>query len=79
MARVANSHLSTSDDKLHPFTSLKTGKLIEKFPATSKEIQKLSLVVVDSVLGALDADRTGNEEVKRERLRLQIGLRPHPA
>ncbi|KAK3679704.1 hypothetical protein LTR78_000080 [Recurvomyces mirabilis] len=41
IARVANSQLTANDEKLHPFMSLKTGKPIEKFPATSKEIAKL--------------------------------------
>ncbi|KAK4565919.1 hypothetical protein LTR86_003768 [Recurvomyces mirabilis] len=67
IARVANSQLTANDEKLHPFMSLKTGKPIEKFPATSKEIPKLG------------CDRSGNEEAKREKLRLQIGLKPNPA
>ena len=42
VARVANSQLSTNDEKLQPMKSLKTGKSIEKFPATSAGIAKLS-------------------------------------
>jgi hypothetical protein len=41
IARNANSHLTSNDDKLHPLVSLKTNKAIEKFPATSKDIEKL--------------------------------------
>ncbi|KAK5111357.1 hypothetical protein LTR62_005197 [Meristemomyces frigidus] len=101
IARVANSQLTANDEKLQPFMSLKTGRPIEKFPSTSKDIAKLSceldrlplvrlnnlnfetdsnaVTTLDSILSALDADRSGNEEAKRERVRLQIGLKPHPA
>jgi hypothetical protein len=40
----------------------------------------MSLVVnVDNMLNALDAERSGSEAMKRERLRVQIGLKPNPA
>lgn len=42
IARVANSQLVSADEKLHPLLSLKTGKAIDKFPSTSKDIAKLS-------------------------------------
>ncbi|KAF2766676.1 hypothetical protein EJ03DRAFT_329823 [Teratosphaeria nubilosa] len=79
VARVANSHLANADDKLHPLVGLKTGKAIDKFPATSKDIPKLGLGHLDAILHALDADRTGSEETRREMLRLQLGLKPTPA
>ncbi|KAK5166452.1 uncharacterized protein LTR77_007995 [Saxophila tyrrhenica] len=79
VARVANSHLTSNEEKLQPLLSLKTGKAIEKFPGTSKDIDKLSLTMVDSILNNLEADRTGSEATKREKLRIQIGLRAHPA
>ncbi|KAK5126210.1 hypothetical protein LTR08_004781 [Meristemomyces frigidus] len=79
IARVANSQLTTNDDKLLPLMSLKTGKPIEKFPSTSAGIAKLQLTTVDAILKALEAERSGNEEAKRERLRLHIGLTPNPA
>jgi len=102
IARVANSHLSSNDDKLHPLLSLKTGAPIEKFPITSSGITKinckpcglgfgslpqpriekltfLQVAHLDTILNSLDAERTGNEEAKRERLRMQIGLKPTPA
>jgi len=34
---------------------------------------------VDNMLLGLEADRAGNEAAKREKLRLQIGLKPNPA
>jgi hypothetical protein len=37
------------------------------------------VIQVDNILNALEADRTGNEAAKREKLRLQIGLKPNPA
>ncbi|KAK3075116.1 hypothetical protein LTR53_013736 [Teratosphaeriaceae sp. CCFEE 6253] len=79
IARVANSQLTANDEKLLPLLSLKTGKPLEKFPGTSKEIEKLGLTVIDAMLNSLDAERTGNEAAKRERLRVQIGLKPNPA
>jgi len=42
VARVANSHLTSNDAKLHPLVSLKTGKTLDKFPETSKDIAKLT-------------------------------------
>ena len=42
IARVANSQLTSSDEKLHVLVSLKTGKPLDKFPITSKGIEKLS-------------------------------------
>ncbi|OBW64951.1 hypothetical protein D6C84_04383 [Aureobasidium pullulans] len=79
IARVANSQLTNADEKLHPLLSLKNGRTLEKFPDTSKALAKLSVTVVDAMLSALEADRTGNEMEKREKLRLQIGLKPNPA
>ncbi|KAF2153423.1 hypothetical protein K461DRAFT_293687 [Myriangium duriaei CBS 260.36] len=79
VARVANSQLVSADDKLHPLVSIKTGKAIDKFPSTPKDVSKLSVTVVDAILNTLEADRTGKEDDKRERLRIQIGLKPNPA
>ena len=79
IARVANSQLSSNSEKLQPLMSLKTNKPIEKFPATSKDINGLTLTMLDAMLNALEADRTGSEATKRERLRVQIGLKSSPA
>ena len=76
---MANSQLTSNEEKLQPLLSLKTGKSIEKFPGTSKDIEKLSLTVVDAILNALEAERSGSEAVKRERLRVQLGLKANPA
>jgi len=38
-----------------------------------------TVTVVDAILLSLEAERTGKEEEKRERLRVQIGLKPNPA
>lgn len=42
VARVANSQLTSSEEKLHPLVSLKTGKTLDKFPETSKDLSKLT-------------------------------------
>ncbi|KAI7285416.1 hypothetical protein KC345_g1739 [Hortaea werneckii] len=78
IARVANSQMTDPEEKLHPLLSLKTGKPIEKFPPTPASISKLGLTQIDTLLNTLDADRSGNEDAKRERLRLQVGLKPKP-
>ena len=64
---------------MNPLVSIKNGQPIEKFPSTSKDIEKLSLTQVDAILNALEADRAGNEATKKEKLRVQIGLKPTPA
>lgn len=51
---------------------------------SSRLMQSADLVLdivttVDAMLSALEADRDGNEMEKREKLRLQIGLKPNPA
>ncbi|KAI7546355.1 hypothetical protein KC331_g5670 [Hortaea werneckii] len=78
ITRVANSQITDPEGKLHPLLSLKTGKPIEKFPPTPASISKLGLTQIDTLLNTLDVDRSGNEEAKRERLRLQVGLKPKP-
>lgn len=94
---MANSHLNGPEEKLYPLLSLKTGKTVEKFPATPSALSKLGCTYcdldqqmlsqcsptmtdaqVDTILNTLEADRSGSEEAKRERLRLQIGLKPRP-
>jgi hypothetical protein len=47
VARVANSHLISSDAKLHPLVSLRTGKPLEKFPETSAGLGKLTCKFFD--------------------------------
>lgn len=42
VARVANSQLTSSDEKLYPLVSLKTNKPLDKFPETSKDLGKLT-------------------------------------
>lgn len=42
VARVANSQLTSSEEKLHPLVNVKTGKTLDKFPETSKDLTKLT-------------------------------------
>lgn len=48
-------------------------------PRMSPILLTNAVTVVDAMLSALEADREGNEMVKREKLRLQIGLKANPA
>jgi hypothetical protein len=54
VARVANSHLISSDAKLHPLVSLRTGKPLEKFPDTSAGLTKLTCKFFFFLLLCLD-------------------------
>ncbi|KAF2718952.1 hypothetical protein K431DRAFT_229629, partial [Polychaeton citri CBS 116435] len=79
ISRVANSHLAgveAATAQLQPLVSLKVGRVIDKFPATGKDILRLSERDLNDILTQLEADRTGNEREKRVRLRMQIGLKP---
>ncbi|KAI7201992.1 hypothetical protein KC316_g5518 [Hortaea werneckii] len=78
LGKASNSQMTDPEEKLHPLLSLKTGKPIEKFPPSPASISKLGLTQIDTLLNTLEADRSGNEDAKRERLRLQIGLKPKP-
>jgi len=42
IARVENSQLTSANDKLWVLHSLKTNRPLEKFPATAKDIAKLT-------------------------------------
>jgi len=42
IARTANSHLVSADEKLHPLVSLKTARAIDRFPDTPTGLSKLS-------------------------------------
>ncbi|EME43630.1 hypothetical protein DOTSEDRAFT_72858 [Dothistroma septosporum NZE10] len=79
VARVANSKVTSGDGKLLPLVSLKTGKTLDKFPETGKEVGKLTLTQMNDFLTQLDAEKTGSEATRRERVRLHIGLTPNPA
>ncbi|OCK82180.1 hypothetical protein K432DRAFT_403132 [Lepidopterella palustris CBS 459.81] len=78
IARVASCRLRSAFDQLHVLHSLKTGRPIENYPTSPKEIAKLSDTLVDAMLLALEAEGTGTKEQKMERLRMQMGLTPKP-
>ncbi len=74
VARVANSQLTSNDEKLHPLVSLKTGKAIEKFPGTSKDIEKLTCTFSDVRFRPSSAN--GSSDTHRHHSQ-QSGGRPH--
>ncbi|KAK4622211.1 hypothetical protein CLAFUW4_07058 [Fulvia fulva] len=79
VARVANSRVTSNDEKLIPLVSLKNGQPLARFPETAKDVGKSTLTQMNVFLTQLDAERTGSEAARRERLRLHIGLIPNPA
>ncbi|TKA79906.1 hypothetical protein B0A49_01108 [Cryomyces minteri] len=79
IARVANSQLTSADEKLTVLHALKTDRPLERFPETPAKIARMTDTMVDQMLLALEAERSGTAEAKRERLRVQLGLKPNPA
>ena len=54
-------------------------KFISGFHVYQASSDFRAVSIVDAILNALEAERTGTQVAKRERLRLQIGLAPNPA
>ena len=51
---------------------------IERFPSTPRDIANMTGPMVNAVLRALGMDVNGTIEARRQRLRLQIGLKADP-
>ncbi|KAL2402922.1 hypothetical protein ABEF93_006038 [Exophiala dermatitidis] len=77
-ARVQNSFLTRSSDRLTPLMNPSTNNFIEWFPAKSGDIPNMEDQRIDSVLHALGLPTNGRIEAKEQRLRQYIGLRPRP-
>merc|ERR1711939_1151291 len=77
-ARVQNSYLTRSSDRLTPLISPLTNTLIEWFPTKSGDIPNMEDQRLDTVLQELGLPTNGGREAKEKRLRQSIGLRPRP-
>merc|ERR1712230_135047 len=77
-ARVQNSYLTKSSDRLTPLISPLTNIFIEWFPVRSGDIPNMENERLDFVLQELGCSTNGGREAKEKRLRLYIGLQPKP-
>merc|ERR1712000_110713 len=77
-ARVQNSYLTRSSDRLTPLMSSLTNTLIEWFPMKSSDIPNIEDQGLDTILQELGLPTNGEREAKEKRLRQSIGLRPRP-
>merc|ERR1712169_57821 len=77
-ARVQNSYLTKSSDRLTPLISPLTNIFIEWFPVRSGDIPNMENERLDFVLQELGCSTNGGREAKEKRLRLYIGLQPNP-
>merc|ERR1712169_90608 len=75
-ARVQNSYLTRSSDRLTPLMSSLTNTLIEWFPMKSSDIPNIEDQGLDTILQELGLPTNGEREAKEKRLRQSIGLRP---
>jgi hypothetical protein len=78
VARLVNSTLGNPNGQLSPLRNVATNELIDQFPATPRVIRDMPGATLDAVLRALGMDIDGQIEQKRQRLRVQIGLRADP-
>jgi hypothetical protein len=74
IARTQNSLLATHDDALSPLHNTATNTAIPNFPATPREIDQLQDPAVNATLEALGQGTTGTLPVKRQRIRMAVGL-----
>jgi hypothetical protein len=56
-----------------------TNELIDQFPATPRAIRDMPGEALNIVLRALGMETDGGLEQRRQRMRVQIGLKANPA
>jgi hypothetical protein len=79
VARLINNTLIDADGQLSHLRNVATNELIDQFPATPRAIRGMPSAALDTVLRALGMEIDGRIEQKRQRLRVQIGLKADPA
>jgi hypothetical protein len=79
VARLINSTLTDADLQLSPLRNVATNELIDQFPATPRAIRVIPSAALDTVLRALGMEIDGQINQKRQRLRVQVGLKADPA
>ena len=79
VARLINCSLVEPNGQLSPLRNVATNGLIDQFLATPRAIRGMPSAALDTVLRALGMEIDGWIEQKRQRLRVQIGLKADPA
>ena len=79
VARLINRSLAEPDGQLSPLRNVATNELIDQFPTTPRAIRGMPSAALDTVLRALGMEIDGRIEQKRQRLRVQIGLKADSA
>ncbi|KAI9804793.1 MAG: hypothetical protein M1825_001161 [Sarcosagium campestre] len=78
LSRLANSQVTRPESNLLPLRSVINNEPIPQFPETSIELQRLRDTAVTNILRALGASTMGNAATRKQRLRLQCGLKEDP-
>ncbi|OCK73650.1 hypothetical protein K432DRAFT_312332, partial [Lepidopterella palustris CBS 459.81] len=79
VARLQNSSFATSPDAaLTALHTIEINQPIDGFPVTPREVDRLSSVESHSILRALGLGSTGTLESRRQRVRMQLGLKAIP-
>ncbi|KAF2478448.1 hypothetical protein BDY17DRAFT_328513 [Neohortaea acidophila] len=74
IARTQNSLLTSRDENLSPLHNPTTNAAIPDFPSTPREIDQLPAQAANATLGALGQGTDGSLPVKRQRIRITVGL-----
>ena len=78
VARLINRTLVQPDEQLSPLHNVATNEPIDRFPATPEAIKDMPAAALNIVLRALGMETDGGLEQRRQRLRVQIGLKALP-
>jgi hypothetical protein len=78
-ARVSNSLLTISTERLTELVNPEDGTLIAGFPATPRDIGAMATATLISVLEQLGLQTGGVRAAREQRLRGSIGLKTNPA
>jgi hypothetical protein len=78
VARLINRSLVQPDGQLPPLHNVATNESIDRFPATPGAIKDMPAAALNMVLRALGIETNGRLEQRRQRLRVQIGLKALP-
>lgn len=74
VARTQNSLLMNPYAELTPLHAPATNEAIPGFPDTPEDIDTMSMASLNSILSAMGQSVGGNLNMKRQRMRIAIGL-----
>lgn len=73
-ARVQNSHVIHNQELLTPLRNVKTNELVEDFPTTAEQVERLTDTELTRLLQDLGIISGGSTPLKKERFRRETGL-----